>query len=152
MTTALRREDIDLTSWPVQRQDAGTASIAASHYDPAIERQRKSLMATVGLLARRSATWSDREPVPVDRVSAETAFAFIRELPVDRAFPKVAPDGEGGIVLVWNQPDNRVLITVDEAKLLLVRDPGGPGSYHFSPLRFDGETIPPMIVDQLPRR
>jgi hypothetical protein len=152
MNMALRRADVDLTSWPVGRPDASAASIAASHYDPGIERQRKLLMSTIGLLARHSATWSEREPVPIGRVSAETAFAFIRELPTDRAFPDVAPDGDGGIVMIWNRPDNRLLITVDEATLLCVRDPGGLGSYHFAPLRFDGETIPPMIMEQLPRR
>jgi hypothetical protein len=44
------------------------------------------------------------------------------------------------------------MITVDRAFLLLVTKPGEPASYHFNPLRFDGETIPSIIIESLPRR
>jgi hypothetical protein len=141
----------DLTSWDVRRGGSGTL-MAASHYDPAIERERAAILSVIKRLAKQSINWSQSEAAPIDGISAETALAFIHQLPVDRGFPKIAPDGEGGIALVWDRPGERVLITCDRATLALVQDPGGPNSYHFSPIRFDGETIPPIILQYLPQR
>jgi hypothetical protein len=153
-TSASRSEDLsrDLTSWPVLRRDSGIASMAASQYDPTIERQRAALISAITFIAKNSINWSVRQAVPIERVSAETALAFVQRLPIDRAFPKIAPDGEGGVVLVWETPSRRALITCDGVRLLLVRDPGGPSSFHFSPMRFDGEIIPSIILENLPRR
>jgi hypothetical protein len=155
MTTfALRREDLsrDLTSWPVQRQEGAAASTAASQYDPTIERHRAALISAIRYLAKNSINWSTHEAVSLDGVSVETALSFIQCLPIDRFFPKIAPDGEGAVVLIWDAPGRRALITCDGAKLLLVRDPGGPSSFHFSPMRFNGETIPSIILENLPQR
>jgi hypothetical protein len=141
----------DLSSWGAQGFPI-TASSAAFSYDPSIERARSELLAAIRYLAKTPITWSEREPAPIDRLSAETALAFIRCMPADRAFPKLAPDGEGGIMFVWDSQERKAMITVDRAFLLLVIHPGESDSYHFRPLRFDGETIPPIIVEELPRR
>ncbi len=155
MTPALRTDDgfdRDLSSWPVQRRDGGGVSITASQYDPAVERRRAELLALLRHLIRNPISWSERDPVPIGSVSAETALEFIRRLPSDRAFPRVAPDGDGSIALLWDVGHNRVLLAIDRTTLILVRDPGGPNSFHFSPMHFDGETIPPIILNDLPRR
>jgi hypothetical protein len=154
MTPALQTDDgfdRDLSSWSVQRRDGGGASITSSQYDPEVERQRSARLTLIRHLMRNPISWSERDPVPIGSVSAETALAFIHRLPSDRAFPKVAPDGDGSIALLWDGPD-RPLIAVDRTMLLLVLDPGGPNSRHFSPMRFDGETIPPIILNYLPHR
>jgi hypothetical protein len=124
------------------------ASSAASDYDPVIERTRTELVAAIKYIAKTPITWSEHEAAAVDTLSAETALAFVRQLPRDRAFPKIAPDGEGGIMLVWN----KALITVSQSRLFLVANPGQPDSYHFQPLRFDGERIPAIVLEKLPPR
>jgi hypothetical protein len=103
-------------------------------------------------LELKSVTWTERDPVRIDYISAETAKDFIYQLPPDRAFPKVAPDGEGGIMLVWDSPQCKELITIDRNILFLIENPGQPNSYHFNPLRFDGERIPSIILERLPHR
>jgi hypothetical protein len=148
---SVRRRTQDLSSWGAQGPQI-TASSAAFSYDPIIERARLELLGAIRYLAKTPITWSEREPMPIDALSAETALAFIRCIPGDRAFPKLAPDGEGGLIFVWDSQERKAMITVDRAFLLLVTNPGERESYHFSPLRFDGETIPPIIVDSLPRR
>jgi hypothetical protein len=144
--------DQDLSSWPTQRQIRESASITTWQYDPAIERRRAEVIAIIKQLTRVPTTSSDRDAVSIDTLSAETARAFVQRLPADRAFPKVGPDGEGGLVLLWDGSSARALIAVDGTTLILVRDPGSPQSYHFSPMRFDGDTIPPIIIECLPRR
>lgn len=120
--------------------------------DPATERKRVKLIGVIKHLAANPISWTERDPITIDKVSAETAIDFIRQLPPDRAFPKVAPDGEGGIMFVWENSSLKELITVDRTTLLLIENPGQPSSYHFRPLRFDGERIPPIILEHLPRR
>src|SRR5262245_21323316 len=117
----------DLSSWSVDAWAQLPSSSAAFLYDPGIERRRSELLSAIRYLARSPVTWSDREvPVPVDGVSAETALAFIRCMPADRALPKLAPDGEGGLMLVWDSQERKAMITVDRAFLLLVSNPGQP--------------------------
>lgn len=155
MTPALQEDGDfgrDLSSWRTQWRDGSGASITASQYDPVVERQRAELLSLIRRLMRNPISWSEREPVPMERVSAETALALIQCLPTDRAFPKVAPDGDGSVALVWDNRPDRVMIAIDRTMLLLVRDPGGPNSSHFSPMRFDGETIPAIVLNYLPRR
>jgi hypothetical protein len=141
-----------ISSWPIRPQPRITPPSAASSYDLAAERTRATLVGLIKHLATTPITWTERDPIRIDKISAETAIGFIHQLPPDRAFPKVAPDGEGGIILVWDSGSQKELITVDRTSLLLIENPGQPSSYHFRPLRFDGERIPPIILEHLPRR
>jgi hypothetical protein len=141
-----------VSSWEV-REPQISASSAASSYDPDVERPRSELLATIRYLAKNPITWSERDVgTRVDHLSAETALAFIRAMPADRAFPKLAADGEGGLIFLWESQERKAMITVDGGLLWLVRQPGEPDSFHFSPLRFDGETIPRIVIESLPRR
>jgi hypothetical protein len=142
----------ELFSWRARAQPGITASSAASDYDPVIERTRAELVAAIKYIAKTPITWSEREAAAVDSLSAETALAFVRQLPRDRAFPKIAPDGEGGIMLVWNSQQCKALITVSQSRLFLIANPGQPDSHHFQPLRFDGERIPAIVLAELPPR
>jgi hypothetical protein len=128
------------------------SSSAASGYDPEIERERAGLVAAIAYLAANPITWTERDPVRVDTTTAESAVAFITRLPADRTFPKIAPDGEGGMMFVWNGRERKTLLSIDRTTLLLVSEPGRESSFHFSPLRFDGETIPAIVLEHLPSR
>src|ERR1700732_4173663 len=63
----------DLSSWGAGLEPRIIASSAASSYDPALERARSELLGTIRYLAVTPITWSDREPTPIDSLSAETA-------------------------------------------------------------------------------
>jgi hypothetical protein len=139
-----------LSDWSAWTLGSNSPSITASGYDPSTERRRAQLMSIIRDWARNPITWSEREPAPVDSLSAETAIAFLRRLPPDRAFPKIAPDGEGGLMFVWEGRERKTLLTIDRVMLLLVSEPGRPISHHFGPLRFDGEAIPRIVIEHLP--
>jgi hypothetical protein len=151
MTAAHARFDASV-SRQTRLQPLIASSGAASSYDPTVERTRRALVAAVEHIVTAPVTWREEEPAPIDSLSAETAIAFIQQLPPDRAFPKVAPDGEGGIMLVWREHSPRALITADRGKLLLIANPGQPNSHHFRPLNFDGETIPAIVLVNIPQR
>lgn len=156
MTTAARNDQSYASSiwdrW--QRSSASTIFTgAASGFSPELERARARLIAAIISLAREPIGWSDRDtPVPIDGLTVETATQFLGHLPDDRALPVVVPDGDGGLALLWEDQPQKALLTIDHAMLLLVRDPGKPTSQHFSPVRFDGETIPKWLIAALPSR
>jgi hypothetical protein len=110
------------------------------------------ILATIASLAGQPVTWGEREPANIEDLSTETALAFVWRLPTDRAFPKVAPDGEGGLIFIWGDDRPKALVSVDGTTLSLVINPGTPASDHRPPMRFDGELIPSYILDVLPHR
>jgi hypothetical protein len=155
MVSLLRDDSASRTwsDWPPGLVEGNSPSITASSYDPAIERTRLQLISAIRDWTRNPITWSDRDdPVPVENLSAETGIASIRRLPSDRAFPKIAPDGDGGLMLVWKGRERKTLVSVDRVMLLLVSEPGRGNSHHFRPLRFDGEAIPAIVLEHLPPR
>jgi hypothetical protein len=151
MTTAPARSGASVP-WQIRSQPRLTSSGAATSYDPVVERTRQALVGAIEHMVTRPVTWREEDPAPVESLSAETAIAFIQQLPSDRAFPKLTADGEGGIIFVWRERSPRVLMTVDKGKLLLITNPGQPNSHHFRSLNFDGETIPALILENIPRR
>ena len=84
--------------------------------------------------------------------SAEAARCFLRLIPVSRDLPRAAPDGDGDITLAWENGDRTVLLSVERWKLHAVIDPGTPRSIYIADVLFDGETIPNIILEHLPRR
>jgi hypothetical protein len=84
----------------------------------------------------------------VSSEAAKAAVAFLRLIPTGISMPKVAPDGDGGALFVWDQGACPVLVGVDEARLYVVRDPNSERSTHLEAL-FDGESIPRNVMDLL---
>jgi hypothetical protein len=122
------------------------ADLAASDFDPEIERRRSTLKTLISRLAIESCGPSVNQP------SVATAHLFISKLPNDRAFPRVAPDGEGGLMLVWGEMPVSLLVIIDDADILPVLHPGTEQSRHLPPMRFRSDQIPSELLNQIPPR
>lgn len=83
--------------------------------------------------------------------SADTARKFFRALPNDRELPQIAPDGEGGLLLVWEPPIGNCIVTVQNDRLHLVTNPGTPAVGYVDDEPFRGR-IPVSILHLLPKR
>jgi hypothetical protein len=159
-TAALTRADFDIGATFEQRSRfrirrrtrASEMSAIASYYDPEFDRLRVALAAAIQSFSTEGLTWSDRDPTLVDPASAESAIAFLCALPSTRELPKISPDGEGGVMLIWESGQETAMITVDGTMLLPVINPGRPTSAHMQAVAFDGETVPPAVLGILPRR
>lgn len=148
---------VDLQANPIwerqpRRPAARSTTAASSAINPAAEDDRLRLLVAIASLGAYPVTWGEREPVGIDDLAIETALAFISRLPADRAFPKVAPDGEGGLMLIWDGEPPRALLSIDRTMLSLILNPGTPASDHLPSARFDGELIPAGILNVLPHR
>lgn len=115
------------------------------------ERTRRALTQLISRLATEGLSFDDRFEYKADPRSAAAASALIRQLPYEYQFPKVAPDDDGDLVMVWKS-DRTVLLTMEAWKLHIVVDPATPKSKHLPEMMFDGEMVPRILLDLLPTR
>ncbi len=88
----------------------------------------------------------------VSRITPETAEAasqFLRLVPQNSALPKIAPDGENGLVMAWDLLDGLVLLTIDGWVLHAVAAAATPWARYYDDMSFDGHTIPSKIREEL---
>jgi hypothetical protein len=118
----------------------------------AVERQRKrrQLIALITRFASDGLSWNAdyRTALSPDTALAATAF-FLR---FGDAFqlPKIAPDGEGGLMLVWEGHGDPIVGAIDNWRLHLVAGAGTPHAHYIDDVPFDGENIPEQISRRIP--
>jgi hypothetical protein len=133
---------------PSVSDDASTKSTEQIRF----EERRSRLISIVDGMKRSAPNWSGLATV-VREDSANNAVQFLRCLPGDAILPRVAPDGEGDVMFVWDgsQTDNCV-VTVEKQLLHLVSKPGTPDVQQVGPQQFLGFSIPSSIQSLIPRK
>lgn len=90
-------------------------------------------------------------PMKITSDTSAASIKFIGELPKFAQLPKVAPDGEGRLMLSWEADENNpLLLIIEDWKMHLVTGAGTENADCISDLRFDGETIPEAVVAAIP--
>ena len=113
---------------------------------------RKLLLQTlVDAMTDAAPTW-DGDPAVVDPNAAATAQRFLKALPSNRELPKVAPDGEGDLLFVWEPPHGNCIVTVQNNLLHMVDGPGSPYAEHIDAQDYSGDRIPIAILHAIPMR
>lgn len=88
------------------------------------------------------------------KISKETAQSarslFSSVLPAGR-LPKIAPDGEGGLIALWDSTTHPVVLVIDNWRLHLVKNAATPEAEYFDDLPFDGESVPQVVSESIPR-
>ena len=116
------------------------------------ERTKSALIDLILLFGYVGLSYNAGEDAKVDPVSIEAALSLLIELPADRPFHNVSPDGEGGLMMVWDDPLQALLLTVDSWRLHAVVNPATSRSQHVDVIPFDGETVPQKLLDLIPKR
>jgi hypothetical protein len=119
--------------------------------DTEFETRRSRIIAAVRRLKDSAPNWSGVS-TKVDAGSALTAERFLFCLPSTVALPKVAPDGEGDVMFVWDEPGKQCIVVAEPKLLHLVSKPGDPTGVQISAQRFLGIQIPPSILRHLPAK
>lgn len=84
--------------------------------------------------------------------TAKAAKALFDILLPNYELPKVSPDGEGGLIAVWEQGNHSTVLVIDGWQLHLVAEATTPRARYFDDMAFDGERVPDPVVKQLPTR
>jgi len=82
----------------------------------------------------------------IDRQTLEAAIVFLQLLPEQIDFPKVIPDGEGGLVMQWDQRQSPALLVVDRWKLHGVGNAGTDQAEYLEPVTLMPSHIPPAVL------
>jgi len=69
----------------------------------------------------------------------------IDALPSGSKLPKVATDGDGGLIFAWMSPTRAMLLTLDGAALHFVDYAGSPEAVYYDKLPFSRHSIPTEV-------
>lgn len=87
----------------------------------------------------------------ISKPTLQAAIAFLDGLPNSSALPKVASDGEGGVLMAWAVPGQaRTLVTIADGMVHAVARAGTADATYFPDLPFDG-TVPAEVLQIIPR-
>lgn len=115
----------------------------------AFEKRRDRLIAALKSMEQSSPNWYGGV-ANVRPESAATASKFLNCLPFGTVLPKVADDGEGDVMFVWDDPQNSCVVTVEPRTLHLVSKPGRPDVQQVDAQQFLGVRLPPTILRYIP--
>lgn len=119
-----------------------------------VRRDRSGLEARLQLLrdfAAYGLSWADGAQAKITGASRATAEAFLRALPDNKSLPKLSPDGEGGVMMVWEAHNRTLLVTADESVLHTVFAAATPDAVYLNDIPFNAaKTIPREILDAIP--
>ena len=117
------------------------------------EETRAALIALVHRFAAYGLSWTAGEPAVITPSTQQAAEAFLSALPAGKALPKISPDSEGGVMMLWERPDAPFLLTIDNLRLHAVIAAATPRAKYIDDLAFDGvQVIPQPILDAIPAR
>ncbi|CAN7779864.1 hypothetical protein LJR084_008129 [Variovorax sp. LjRoot84] len=146
------RDQFAASTFVIQEQEV--EDIAVSPGEPATmeildnQSQRARLARLVEQMYLDGSAQNAESPY-ISRTSRLAAKLLIDALPRDTTLPKLAPDGEGGIILAWATEQRKMFVTVDDARLHCVDNAGSPDAVYFDDLAFDGYLMPQPILDAL---
>lgn len=145
-TAAQAQPYLPAVGTPSVSSNAGYKSVEQVSF----EKKQARLIAAVLSMKRAAPDWSGI-PSAVQSESADSATRFLRALPGNSILPRVAPDGEGDVMFVWDSQNGNCIVTVEKRALHLVSKPGTDHAHHVGPQQFLGITIPNSIAAYIPR-
>ena len=113
------------------------------------ERERAALGRLIERFRVEGFSWSGSDGT-INDATSEAARALLNALPVEVKLPRIAPDGEGNLLMLWQGAANACLIVVSGWKLHLVENPTTPQAKYLDDVAFDGEIVPTEILTSLP--
>jgi hypothetical protein len=117
------------------------------------EKARQALIALVHRFAAYGLSWTAGEAATITPTTEQVSDAFLRGLPARKAFPRISPDGQGGLMMVWEGASDPFLLTVDDLRLHGVVAAGTPHAQYLDDIPFDAaQDIPQRILDCIPAR
>jgi len=80
----------------------------------------------------------------------QSSVRFFDAFPPGRVWPKIAPDDEGTLILVWEECDEPLTVTIDGMWIHAVISATKPYAQYIEDLPFLGLEIPTEILSAIP--
>lgn len=143
--------------WPGWASAQSVAVMPGEAATPDVLRHEEARQAIIALVYRFAAyglSWiGGAEPAKITAITRQVSEAFLHALPAGKAFPKISPDGEGGLMMVWEHGGEQFLLTVDDLRLHGVKAAGTSRAEYMDDVPFElAQDIPQRILDCIPAR
>jgi hypothetical protein len=112
--------------------------------------ERQELLKLVRQFSIDGLSWQNGQSATISDLTHQTAHRFLSGLPARKAFPKISPDGEGGLMMVW-EGASVLVITIDDLKVHMVTNATTPNAHYLNDIVL-GDLIDPSILDAIPHR
>lgn len=120
--------------------DALTEEVLADY------REKQKFILLIDMFTRRD--YFDRDDARISVTTAEASKAFFTMLIKKiTKLPKIAPDGEGGLLSVWEKEGHTAMLVIDGWNLHLVTKAMTPNASYFDDIKFNEDEIPTEIYD-----
>lgn len=120
-----------------------------------LPREKIALLNALDYLARLEDNWNGYGAVAPSQIAVIMARHFITLLPLNRAHANgIEPDGDGGVLLTWENNAERIILTIDGSMLHLSHErTGEPATFTNDIPFFTTEDIilPHAIIDHIPK-
>ena len=116
------------------------------------EKRRDELKLLTRRFAKDGLSWTAGNSFVISSPTEHAAQLFLSTLPSGKALPKISPDGEGGLLMVWERDGDPLLITVDDLRLHAVIGATTGHAEYMNDIPFDRPEIPQAILDAIPAR
>jgi hypothetical protein len=116
------------------------------------EKTRDALVDLVQKFAIQGLSWTAGRAVTISPDTATAAAAFFRALPAGKTMPRISPNGEGGLSMVWEDGGDLVIAVLDGWLFHLVVAATTPCATYHDNLPFNGQNIPQAILESIPAR
>lgn len=113
---------------------------------------RRHVEAALNYLANMEDGWNGEGAIAPTEKAIEASRAFNNHYMLDRKYPdKVAPDGDGAVLFIWNTTDGRLTLTI-EASLIHISFAHADGRVDLpDSVPYDLTAIPKEILQYLPK-
>jgi hypothetical protein len=146
---AYARRGNAISSDALAAQGAASTLVQYVEESQALFGEKASAISRLNVLAIECAdpNWDGNDASAINPLAVAVAEAFVRALPVGVPLPEFAPEPDGSISLDWIQTKNRLFtLSIGSNRRLAYAWLDGTDKGH-AVARFDGETIPPRILE-----
>lgn len=134
-----------------------TSYVSSTYTNNVLPPDRESLIKALDYLSELDDDWNGcGAESPSDQAVRMSRF-FIEKLPLNRIHAnKISPDGEGGILFVWDTNKDRIILTIDGASIYLSHEIEGQDEAEYVDeepfFSSQGLVIPRSIQNHIPLR
>jgi hypothetical protein len=132
---------------------ADTSVLPGVALNPINLRRQRNLELLEGLIwqfALFGMSWGSGPWARVSLDARDAGISFIRGLGSRARLPKVTPDGEGNLLLVWEKVEGPLMVVVDGPRVHMVKRAATPQSEHIADLPFINGRVPAEVLCEVP--
>ena len=115
----------------------------------ATEARRGALIELIEQFHEDGFSWTSGEPVRISAAAQEAASELVRLLPSRLPLPKIAPDGEGGLAMVWEQQGRFLIADVDGAHIHLAKNAGTDRTEYVHEIELIASRLPRELLEAI---